>query len=273
MNSDCVPGRITALLQARTSSTRLPGKVLLPVLGVPMILRQVERIQRSSVIDRLIVVTSTDDSDEELALLCSRNNIDCFRGSLNDVLDRYYQAAKQDSSQHLVRLTADCPLTDPELIDQVIQYYAEGEFDYVSNAIEPTFPDGLDVEVFRFSCLEEAWKEARLPSQREHVTPFIYRQPEKFKIGHFKARNDLSHFRWTVDEPEDFILIERIYAALYASNPEFTTRDVLKLLVEKPELQVLNQAIMRNEGMLESLKQDRTVEAGQRSDTASGTKL
>jgi spore coat polysaccharide biosynthesis protein SpsF len=247
---------VLALLQARTTSTRLPNKVLLPILGEPMILRQIERLQRATLIDQLTVVTSTEESDNKLAALCAENNISCFRGSLNDVLDRFYQAASLTKPLHVVRLTADCPLTDPELIDQIIQYYLKGEYDYVSNAIEPTFPDGLDMEIFRYKCLEIAWKEAGLSSQREHVTPYIYQQCKRFKIGHYKGKEDLSQLRWTVDEPKDFALIEQIYSSLYPSNPAFTTEDILNLLKQNIELQTINTDIVRNEGLLKSLQQD-----------------
>lgn len=249
--------KVLALLQARTSSTRLPNKVLLPILGVPMILRQIERLQRTTLIDQLTVVTSTEKSDDKLAQLCAENNISCFRGSLNDVLDRFYQAASLVKPLHVVRLTADCPLTDPELIDQIIQYYFNGDYDYATNAIEATYPDGLDMEVFRYKCLETAWNEAELLSQREHVTPFIYQQFKRFKIGHYKGKEDLSHLRWTVDEPKDFELIEQIYLLLYPSKPAFTTKDILALLKQNIELQTINTGIVRNEGMLKSLQQDK----------------
>lgn len=248
--------KVLALLQARTTSTRLPEKVLLPLLGKPMILRQIERLQRTKLIDQLTVVTSAEDSDDKLANVCAENGIHCFRGSLNDVLDRFFQAASKVNPVHVLRLTADCPLADPELIDQIIQYYLMGEYDYASNTIQPTFPDGLDVEIFSYKCLERAWKEAELPSQREHVTPYIYRQDSGFKVGHYKADQDFSQLRWTVDEAKDFKLIEQIYSSLYPVNPAFTTEDILTLLKENAELQTVNTDIIRNEGLLKSLRQD-----------------
>jgi spore coat polysaccharide biosynthesis protein SpsF len=248
---------ILAILQARTSSTRLPNKVLKPIIGKPMLLRQVERIKRSRLIDKLIVATSNDESDNSIELLCRQNDLLCFRGSLNDVLDRFYNAAKPFEPDYIVRLTGDCPLADPELIDKVITFHIEGKFDYTSNALEPTFPDGLDVEVFYFSCLTKAYEEACLPSQREHVTPFISQQPELFNLGSYKNQDgDYSHLRWTVDEKEDFELVTRIYEALYPDNPEFTYRDIMDYIDRHTELKNFNTQYMRNDGMQKSLGED-----------------
>jgi len=252
---------ILAILQARVSSSRLPGKVLKPLLGVPMLLRQIERLKKSRKIDRLLVATSTEPSDNPIEKLCEENGIACYRGSLNDVLDRFYQAARGFDPEHVVRLTADCPLTDAKLIDDVIGFYLDGGFDYASNAIQATYPDGLDMEVFRFSCLEQAWREAALPSQREHVTPFIHQQPLLFKIGHYKNSSDLSHLRWTVDEPKDFELVTMVYEALYPKNPDFSTQEILQLLDQRPELVHWNTAHQRNEGYQKSLEADLSLTA------------
>lgn len=245
-----------AILQARTSSTRLPGKVLLPLFGVPMLLRQIERIRRAKLIDRLVVATSSDASDDQILAVCHEAGIECYRGDLDDVLDRFYQAASASMPKHIVRLTGDCPLTDPNVIDQVIAFYLAGGYDYASNAIEPTFPDGLDVEVFSFASLQQAWQEARLLSQREHVTPFIHQQPQRFRIGHYKNSVDLSYLRWTVDEEQDFVLVSKIYEALYPAKPDFTTNDILNLLERQPELKNINIQLRRNEGYQKSLAND-----------------
>ncbi len=245
-----------AILQARFSSTRLPGKVLKPILGKPLLLLQIERIKRAERVDRIILATSTDPADDAIGSMCRENDIALFRGSLNDVLDRFYQAAKPLLPDHVVRLTGDCPLADPRLIDQVIAFHLQGGYDYTSNTIEPTYPDGLDIEVVRFSCLEAAWREASLPSQREHVTPFIYRHPDRFKIGSFKNTTDLSPLRWTVDEPLDFELVTRIYETLYPHDPAFTTQDILALLDKNPSLKTMNTRYGRNEGYDNSLAED-----------------
>ncbi|MFC3886638.1 cytidylyltransferase domain-containing protein [Bacillus songklensis] len=247
---------ILAILQARVSSTRLPGKVLKPILGSPMLLKQIERIKRSNYIDRLIVATSEETSDDPIEQLCKENNITCFRGKLKNVLDRFYKAAILFSPINIVRLTGDCPLIDPHLIDKVIAFHLQGDYDYTSNTIEPTYPDGLDVEVFRFSCLKQAWEEAVLPSHTEHVTPFIYEHPHRFKIGSYKNQRDLSQLRWTVDEEIDFELVAKIYEQLYPSNPYFTTKDILIFLDNNPNLKDLNKHIKRNEGFQKSREAD-----------------
>jgi len=248
---------IIGILQARVSSSRLPGKVLKRIMGVPMIIRQYNRVQRARLLDNILIATSSDVSDDPIEKLCKENDIACFRGSLDDVLDRFYQAACMGKPDHVVRLTGDCPLADPQLIDKVISYHLQGDFEYTSNTLEPTYPDGLDVEVFSFSCLKQAWEEAKLPSQREHVTLFIYRQPKRFRIGSFKNDTDLSSLRWTVDEPPDFELVTRIYEALYPSNPEFATEDILALLAGNPRLIDINAEYQRNAGLQKSLLEDK----------------
>jgi len=248
-----------AIVQARISSTRLPAKALAPVLGRFMILRQVERIREAHRIDRLVVATSTDASDDPLVEACREEGIECERGSLEDVLDRFYQVARKYSPAHVTRLTGDCPLTDPEVLDAVIAFHLDNGFDYTSNALEPTFPDGLDVEVMRFNCLERAWREARLPSEREHVTPYLYHHGDLFRLGSYRGERDLSGMRWTVDEPEDLEFVRRIYARLYAATPSFRMTDVLALLEQEPELASVNSRFQRNEGMQKSLEKDREV--------------
>jgi len=244
---------ILGILQARLSSTRLPGKVLRPILGHPMLALQLERVRRSIAIDRLMVATSDQPEDNQVADLCRILGIEVYQGALDDVLDRFYQAALPLRPDHVVRLTGDCPLADPRLIDSVIQFHLNGDYDYSTNAIEATFPDGLDVEVMRFGCLEEAWREAVLPSEREHVTAFIHRRAERYRIAHYKQQTDGSAHRWTVDEPEDFEFVSRIYEVLYPVDDEFTTDDVFALLRARPELLEINKGFLRNEGIIKSL--------------------
>jgi spore coat polysaccharide biosynthesis protein SpsF len=223
-----------------------------------MLSLQIERIQRSKKIDKLIVATSNDRSDNDIGNLCINIQIPCFRGSLDDVLDRFYQTAMQYKPEHVVRLTGDCPLIDPEIIDKVINFYFEGDFDYVTNSMAPyTFPDGLDAEVFSFAVLEKAWQEALLPSHREHVTPFICQHPEMFKVGHYKNEVDLSYLRWTVDEPEDFEFVSQIYKELYPRNPTFITEDILELINRKPSLLEVNSHVERNLGAKKSAEADK----------------
>jgi spore coat polysaccharide biosynthesis protein SpsF len=245
---------VLGILQARASSSRLPGKVLKPILGRPMLLHQLDRVRRARSLDALVVATSTDPSDDPIQELCATAGVSCFRGSLNDVLDRFYQAALPYQPRTIVRLTGDCPLTDPGLIDRVVEFFGMDSFDIAGTAV--TFPDGLDVEVVRFEILEHAWKQATRPSDREHVTLLVHRQPERFRVGRYPSDMDLSHLRWTVDEPQDFELVRRIYEALYPRNPAFTTSDILDLLAAQPELLDLNRGIQRNEGLQRSLAAD-----------------
>lgn len=248
---------VHAILQARVSSTRLPGKVLKPILGHPMLQRQLERIQRAKSINRLTVATSNQADDQPIVDLCRNLGVSCFQGSLDDVLDRFYRAAVSVGAEHIVRLTGDCPLADPEVIDRVVGFFIEGGFDYASNTIEPTFPDGLDVEVFGFSSLETAWREAKLGSHREHVTPFIWQQPNRFNVASYKGERDLSNMRWTVDEPEDLEFVRAVYDALYPIDPGFSTSRILEYLVEHPDLAALNDCYDRNEGLTKSQTEDR----------------
>lgn len=245
---------ILALLQARVSSSRLPNKVLRPILGRPMLALQIERILRTQGIDKLVIVTSTEPEDDTIEQLCMTIGVECFRGSLNDVLDRFYQAAKLYKPNHVVRLTGDCPLADPEVIERLIRFHLNGNYDYTSNALEPTYPDGLDAEVMRFSILEKAWCEASSNACREHVTLFLYQNPQLFRIGIEKNLVDLSHLRWTVDELADFELVEKIYRKFYLCHPHFAMQDILYFLEEYPELKTLNTIFKRNEGLEKSLR-------------------
>ena len=247
---------ILAILQARFSSSRLPGKVLKSILGKPMLLHQIERIQNSKRIDKLVVATSIEKSDNVIEEICLDNDIEVFRGSLDNVLDRFYQCAKLYNPEHIVRLTGDCPLVDWQAIDQTIQYHVKGKYDYVNNRSKPAFPDGLDVEVITYSTLKNAFNNAILPSEKEHVTYYVRQRKDKFKLGYFYSTKDLSHMRWTVDESEDFILVEKIYKNLYKNNPKFLMKDVLELLNNQPELLKINSHIGASEGMKKSLKED-----------------
>ncbi len=204
-----------------------------------MLLHQLDRVRRARSLDALVVATSTDPSDDPIETLCASAGVACFRGSLDDVLDRFYQTAIAYRPRTIVRLTG---------------FFGTDTFDIAGTA--NTYPDGLDVEVVRFDILERAWKEATRPSDREHVTLMVHRQPERFRVGRYPSETDLSHMRWTVDEPQDFELVRRIYEALYPQNPAFTTPDILELLAAQPELLQVNQGIRRNEGLERSLAAD-----------------
>lgn len=237
------PG-VLAILQARMSSTRLPGKVMRPLLGEPMVWRQWERILRAKLIDRLVLATSTDTSDDSLAAFAASRGMACFRGSLTDVLDRFASAARAHGpADHIVRLTADCPLADPAIIDAVIARHMETGADYTSNSVERTFADGLDVEVMRWDTLLRAAAEAPPGPAREHVTMHIYRHPEQFRLAALRQTQDQSHWRWTVDTPEDFAMVTRVYQALYPGSPDFRSADIAGFLKAHPDVAALNKAL------------------------------
>jgi spore coat polysaccharide biosynthesis protein SpsF len=242
----------TAIIQARMSSTRLPGKVLLDLAGQPMLARVVERTRRARTIDRLVVATTVEPEDEPIVEICRSRGWAVFRGKRDDVLDRYYQAALSDRADPIVRITSDCPLIDPGIIDRVVERLrgtassesaSAATIDYASN-INPrrTFPRGLDVEVFTFTALSTAWQEDREATGREHVTPFLYRHPERFRIALLESeRPEAASHRWSVDTPEDYELLRRIYGHFH--NDDFAWEEVLNLLTEHPEWVDLNRQI------------------------------
>ncbi|WP_068878583.1 MULTISPECIES: cytidylyltransferase domain-containing protein [unclassified Phenylobacterium] len=220
-----------AILQARMTSSRLPGKVMAPVLGEPMIGRQLERLGRSARIGRIVVATSTDPSDDPLAAYVTGLGHLVFRGSLTDVLARFAGAmALVPDANTIVRLTADCPLADWSVIDATIDRYRDAAADYASNTpAVRTYPHGLDIEVMRRAALETACREATDPYEREHVTPFIYRRPDRFRLAYLSQPVSQAHLRWTVDLPEDLAFVREVYERLYPGNPAFTSADVAAL--------------------------------------------
>jgi spore coat polysaccharide biosynthesis protein SpsF len=238
----------TAIIQARMSSTRLPGKVLLDLAGEPMLARVVERTGRSRRIDRVIVATTLEPEDEPIVEFCRSRGWNVFRGSRDDVLDRYYQAALLDGADPIVRITSDCPLIDPAIVDRVVEQLGPSNetaspADYASN-INPrrTFPRGLDVEAFSFAALSTAWKEDREATGREHVTPFLYRHPERFRIALLESdRPAAAIHRWSVDTPEDYELLGRIYS--HFQNTEFGWLDVLDCLNLHPDWVEINSHV------------------------------
>ena len=251
----------TAILQARMGSSRLPGKMLLPVIdGKGALELMLERVSAAKSIDQIVVATTTLAEDDPLVELCEKLGISCFRGNSADVLDRYYQCARSVGRDDvLVRLMGDCPLHDPAVIDQVVGFFHDGRYDYAANTHPPTYPDGLDAEVFSFAALEKAWHEATLLSEREHVTYYLYTHPESFSLGNLALEEDFSAHRWTLDEPADLEFIRQVYVSLYPSGKRFGMQDVLALLKERPELLDINQDIVRNAGLAKSLEQDRKL--------------
>jgi len=228
--------------------------------GKPMILHQIERVIKSRSIDQLYVATSNLPEDDEIEYLCNKNNINCFRGSLDDVLDRYYKLSSILKPSNIVRLTGDCPLIDHRIIDAVVDFHIEGNYDYTSNTQPPTFPDGMDVEVMSYSVLKKAWSDAKLKSQREHVTLYIYQKMKNIKIGQYTSLTDYSSMRWTVDELSDFRFVERVYDELYDANNLFNMDSVINLIDNNTDILKINQGINRNEGLIKSLENDRIYE-------------
>lgn len=227
-------------------STRLPGKIMKKVLGKPLLEYQIERVRRSKFINQLVIATTTKETEQPIIDLCERLSVNYYRGSEDDVLSRYFEAANEYDAEVVVRLTSDCPLIDPHIIDEIITKYLtnNGIYDYVSNTIERTYPRGFDVEVFSMKSLEQSFLEAKDTVEREHVTPYIYHHPDKFKLAFFKHRVDLSTYRLTVDTVEDLDVITRLITALYERHKEcFILEDIIHLLQEKPEWSLINAHI------------------------------
>jgi glutamate-1-semialdehyde 2,1-aminomutase/spore coat polysaccharide biosynthesis protein SpsF len=259
--------KVVAIVQARMNATRLPGKVLLDIAGAPMLVRVVERVQAARLVDAVVVATSDGASDDAVAAICQQRGLTCFRGHETDVLDRFYGAARSAGAETVVRITADCPLMDPAVIDKVIAAF-DG-VDYAANVFRYTYPDGLDVEVFSFAALERAHREARDPVDREHVTPFI-RTSGRFAVAGVENDIDLSkkNYRWTVDEPKDLEFVRNVYARLGTGRP-FGMNEVLSLLQREPSLLDMNASTMKNEGYYTSIAKGPALEPKPRTLTKS----
>jgi spore coat polysaccharide biosynthesis protein SpsF len=244
------------IVQARMTSTRLPGKVMLPLAGHPMLERLTERLNRVSRADAVVIATTTNATDDVIADFCSAQDLACHRGPEHDVLSRYAAAARVHQASVIVRVTSDCPLLDPELVDDLLQRFAShgGRVDYASNMIEPTWPYGMAVEVFSAQALYEADAEATQPAEREHVTPFIYWRPERYRLLSVRHDVDLSAQRWTVDTPEDYELVRRIFETLYPVRPRFVMADVLDLLARHQDWMRINQHVEQKRAEPETIK-------------------
>jgi spore coat polysaccharide biosynthesis protein SpsF (cytidylyltransferase family) len=243
--------KIVGIVQARASSTRLPSKVLLEAVGQPLILLMLERVKRCKLLDELWLATSRDESDDLLSEKVQKAGYHVFRGSLDHVLSRFWHIAKKQKADAVVRLTGDCPLHDSNVIDSVIQYYVEKQstLDYVSNVLPPTYPDGLDAEIFSFSVLEAAFQNAKSRYDLEHVSPYIRRLvAETGRQSNMLGPADFSHLRWTLDEPEDYELINRIYEDLYHKKKEFGWLDVLAWQTMDEKRLRINSMHIRNAG-------------------------
>lgn len=214
-----------AIIQARMSSSRLPGKVLIQVKNTTFLEYQIERVKLSKMIDKIVIATSIDSSDDIIEEICKRNGIEVFRGSLNNVLERFYFCANVYEPDNVIRITADCPLIDPVIIDKVIKLHIETQADYTSNVMPRTFPDGLDVEVLKFVVLGKIYELAKESDELEHVTRYIHKNLSEFKIANLKNDEDLSNYRWTLDTYEDMILLKKIIESF--ENNDYSLEDIL----------------------------------------------
>ena len=239
------------IIQARTGSTRLPNKVLLKVKGLTLLEYEIRRIKMAKKVDKIVVATTMKEADDKIENLCKRMEISCFRGSEEDVLDRYWQCVQKYSEyENIIRITSDCPLVDPRVIDETISFFEKNRFDYVANSLQATFPDGMDTEIFTRKSLEQAHKNAKLISEREHVTLWM-RENRKFRKGNFSAEHNWEHFRLTVDNKEDFEVVKFLI-----ENSPITAGylDYISLLTKNPAIMLKNAHIARNEGLLKALR-------------------
>jgi len=253
--------RVVAIVQARMSSSRLPGKVLLDLAGQPMLVRVVERARRANSVTEVAVATTDDPADDPIAALCRERGYSVYRGSMFDVLDRFYGAARQFHADVIVRITADCPIIDPDAIDHTVAAFWDHEADFAANRLPPpwkrTWPIGLDAEVCSFAALERAWREARLPYEREHVMPYFYDVEGRFKIVVTDHDPDYGAQRWTVDTPEDLALMRQIFAR-FNGQDTFSWLDVLHLMEQEPELSRINAGVRHKVGT----EYDRRMDGG-----------
>lgn len=249
--------KVIGIIQARVGSTRLPNKVMMQLCGKTVVEHVVERVAACHEIGEAVVATTVNASDLPLVVLCAGKGVRVFCGSEEDVLDRYYQAARVFGADHVVRITSDCPLLDPAVIGTVVRAHAAGGSDYTSNVIQPTYPDGEDVEVFSFSALERAWREARLASEREHVTQYFLKNSGLFTLQNCTHSEDLSGLRWTLDTAEDLEFIREVYKRLLRRDGYiFGMREIRDLLRTHPELASINTGHTRNEGLAKSLREE-----------------
>jgi spore coat polysaccharide biosynthesis protein SpsF len=237
---------IVTVIQSRMDSTRLPGKVMMPLAGKPLLYRMYERVAASELIGKIIIAATEEEKDIPIIQLCKENKIDYYRGHSTDLLDRHYQAAKFFDADVVVKIPSDCPLIDPNIIDKVIKYYIDNHhnYDFVSNLHPPSYPDGNDVEIMTMQTLEDAWKNAKLPLEREHTTPYFWENPEKFRIGNIVWETGLDFsmtHRFTIDYQEDYDFIKTVYDELYSESKIFVLDDIINLLTGTPDIRKLNK--------------------------------
>jgi len=248
---------IVAIIQARNGSTRLKNKIMKEVVhGKPLIDMVVKRARKTSLVDLIIVATTTNAEDDLLVKWCNANDTKVFRGSERNVLDRYYECSVKYNADVIVRITADDPFKDPQVNNHAIKLLIDNEYDYVSNTIKPSYPEGLDIEVFTFAALRSAYENATLDSEKEHLTPYIWKNKDKFKIFNFAYSENISHLRWTIDYEEDLEFVRHIFRKL-DNNEAFLMKDVMRVLKENPEIIKKQKNIIRNEGYMKSVNKDK----------------
>ena len=245
----------TIMIQARTGSKRFPNKVLAKIEHQPMISHVINRLKRTKKIEQIILITTRKNEDKILLRIAKNNGIHSFAGDTFDVLNRHYQCALEFDADPIIRITGDCPLIDPSIVEKMLRKYETNDYDYVTNIFPPTFPDGLDTEIFSFRTLEKITNKAKLSSDREHVTPYIRNHSKKFRIFNYENDKDLSMLRWTVDEKKDLQLVRAIYAKM-RPRLVFSMENIIKIISKNPEIMQINVGTARNEGYLESLKKD-----------------
>ncbi len=239
------PVRVVTVIQARTGSSRLPGKVLRPLLGKPLLARLVERVKSAGLVGTVVVATTKLRQDDPIQAVCRAEGVPCYRGHATDLLDRHYRAGRLFGAEAVVKIPSDVPLIDPQIIDRVLGVYLANPdaYDYVSNLHPPTYPDGNDVEVMTMAALEIAWREAKRDFEREHTTPYLWENPGRFRLGNVTWETGLDYsmlHRWTIDYEEDYHLIRTVYERLYPQKPLFGLDDILALLDREPEIGTLN---------------------------------
>ena len=249
--------KITVMIQARLDSSRLPKKVLAKIQGKPIIWHVINRVKKIKNIEQIVLITS--ESNKILLGIAKQQNISSFVGSENDVLKRHYDCAVKFQADPIIRITSDCPLIDPKISSDILQFYLNNNYDYVSNTINPTFPDGLDTEIFSFNALQKAHLQSKLYSEREHVTSYFTKKPKKFRLYNFKNNIDLSNHRWTVDQKEDLTFVRAIYSRMKPKTI-FYMEDIMRIIRKESQLLKINSGITRNEGYLKSLKNDQLQE-------------
>jgi spore coat polysaccharide biosynthesis protein SpsF len=237
---------ITIVVQARMSSSRLPGKVMLPILGETLLFRMIERLKQVKYPVNIIIATSTDEKDDEIEKFCQRKKIDFYRGELEDLLDRHYQVGLLTGADAVIKIPSDCPLIDPKIIDKVIDFYVENQekYDFISNLHPATYPDGNDVELMTFEALEKSWKEAERPLEREHTTPYFWENPDKFRLANLTWEKDLDYsmsHRFTIDYHEDYQFIKSVFEELHPQKPNFSMEDIISLIDSKPDIYEINK--------------------------------